>query len=49
MAVLFGEPPSAWKPRLAWHVHKVLELGRNKYEGPTSEFTNLEKAFWIGG
>ncbi|MFQ5774742.1 MAG: ABC transporter ATP-binding protein [Kiloniellaceae bacterium] len=27
----------------------VLELGRNKYEGPTSEFTNLEKAFWVGG
>jgi branched-chain amino acid transport system ATP-binding protein len=27
----------------------VLELGRNKYEGPTSEFTDLEKAFWIGG
>lgn len=27
----------------------VLELGRNKYEGPASEFTNLEKAFWVGG
>ena len=27
----------------------VLELGRNKYEGPASEFTDLEKAFWIGG
>ena len=27
----------------------VLELGRNKYEGPKSEFTDLEKAFWIGG
>lgn len=26
----------------------VLELGRNKFEGPASEFTNLEKAFWIG-
>lgn len=26
----------------------VLELGRNKYEGPASEFTDLEKAFWIG-
>lgn len=24
----------------------VLELGRNKFEGPTSEFTDLEKAFW---
>ena len=26
----------------------VLELGRNKYEGPSSDFTDLEKAFWVG-
>ena len=26
----------------------VLELGRNKLEGPTSEFNDLEKAFWVG-
>ncbi|MCY4206778.1 MAG: ABC transporter ATP-binding protein [Roseovarius sp.] len=25
----------------------VLELGRNKFEGPSSEFDDLEKAFWI--
>ncbi|QIE55631.1 ABC transporter ATP-binding protein [Pikeienuella piscinae] len=25
----------------------VLELGRNKYEGPASEFKDLEKAFWV--
>ena len=25
----------------------VLELGRNKFEGPVSEFTDLEKAFWV--
>ena len=25
----------------------VLELGRNKFEGPASEFDDLEKAFWI--
>ena len=25
----------------------VLELGRNKFEGPSSEFTDLEKAFWV--
>ena len=25
----------------------VLELGRNKYEGPASEFEDLEKAFWV--
>jgi branched-chain amino acid transport system ATP-binding protein len=24
----------------------VLELGRNKFEGPAEEFTDLEKAFW---
>jgi branched-chain amino acid transport system ATP-binding protein len=27
----------------------VLELGRNKHEGPASDFTDLEKAFWVGG
>ncbi len=26
----------------------VLELGRNKYEGPASQFTDLRKAFWVG-
>lgn len=25
----------------------VLELGRNKFEGPVKEFTDLEKAFWV--
>ena len=25
----------------------VLELGRNKYEGPADEFRDLEKAFWV--
>jgi len=27
----------------------VLELGRNKFEGPAEEFQDLEKAFWVGG
>jgi branched-chain amino acid transport system ATP-binding protein len=27
----------------------VLELGRNKYEGPAEEFTDIKKAFWVGG
>jgi len=27
----------------------VLELGRNKFEGPAAEFQDLEKAFWVGG
>ena len=25
----------------------VLEVGRNKFDGPTSEFEDLEKAFWV--
>ncbi len=25
----------------------VLELGRNKFDGPPSEFDDLEKAFWV--
>ncbi len=25
----------------------VLELGRNKFEGPVEEFTDLEKVFWV--
>ncbi len=25
----------------------VLELGRNKFDGPAEEFTDLEKAFWV--
>jgi branched-chain amino acid transport system ATP-binding protein len=25
----------------------VLELGRNKFEGPAEEFTDLKKAFWV--
>lgn len=24
----------------------VLELGRNKFDGPAEEFTDLEKALW---
>ena len=32
--------------RIADYVY-VLELGRNKFEGPAGEFTNLEKAFWV--
>ena len=32
--------------KIADHVY-VLELGRNKFEGPADEFHDLEKAFWI--
>ncbi len=27
----------------------VLELGKNKFEGPAQQFNDLEKAFWVGG
>ena len=27
----------------------VLELGKNKFDGPAQQFTDLEKAFWVGG
>ena len=27
----------------------VLELGKNKFEGPAQQFTDLEKAFWVAG
>lgn len=32
--------------KIADHVY-VLELGRNKFDGPASDFTDLEKAFWV--
>ncbi|MDM7931515.1 ABC transporter ATP-binding protein [Tabrizicola sp.] len=32
--------------RIADYVY-VLELGRNKFEGPPSEFGDLQKAFWV--
>jgi branched-chain amino acid transport system ATP-binding protein len=32
--------------KIADHVY-VLELGRNKFESPASDFTDLEKAFWV--
>lgn len=33
--------------RIADYVY-ILELGRNKFEGPPSEFGDLAKAFWVG-
>ena len=32
--------------KIAGYVY-VLELGRNKFEGPADEFHDLEKAFWV--
>lgn len=33
--------------RIADYVY-VLELGRNKFEGPPSAFGDLAKALWVG-
>ena len=32
--------------KIADYVH-VLELGRNKFQGPADEFHDLEKVFWV--
>jgi branched-chain amino acid transport system ATP-binding protein len=32
--------------KIADHVY-VLDLGRNRFEGPVEEFTDLKKAFWV--
>ena len=42
--------PSDQEIRHALHISDyvyVLELGRNKFEGPASDFDDLEKAFWV--
>ena len=45
-----------YPPRAANHIRQalkiaddvyVLELGRNKFEGPAFDFDDLEKAFWV--
>ncbi len=46
--------PNPWSLRLLFasrpdalsYVY-VLELGRNKFEGPASDFDDLEKVFWV--
>ncbi len=47
MTILLVDQEIRQALKIADYVY-VLELGRNKYEGPVSEFTNLEKAFWVG-
>lgn len=48
LAILLVDQEIRQALKIADYVY-VLELGRNKYEGPASDFTNLEKAFWVGG
>ncbi len=44
----YSRPDAAtigWWWQVTWSY--VLELGRNKFEGPVAEFDDLEKAFWV--
>jgi branched-chain amino acid transport system ATP-binding protein len=47
LAILLVDQEIRHALRISDYVY-VLELGRNKYEGPVSEFDDLEKAFWVG-
>lgn len=47
MTILLVDQEIRQALKIADYVY-VLELGRNKYEGPATQFTNLEKAFWVG-
>jgi branched-chain amino acid transport system ATP-binding protein len=47
MTILLVDQEIRHALKIADYVY-VLELGRNKYEGPASDFADLEKAFWIG-
>ncbi len=45
MTILLVDQEIRQALKIADYVY-VLELGRNKFEGPVSEFTDLRKAFW---
>ena len=46
MTILLVDQEIRHALKIADYVY-VLELGRNKFEGPAGEFTDLEKAFWV--
>ena len=48
LAILMVDQEIRQALKIADYVY-VLELGRNKFEGPAQQFTDLEKAFWVGG
>ena len=48
LAILLVDQEIRQALKIADYVY-VLELGRNKFEGPAEQFTDLEKAFWVGG
>ena len=46
LTILLVEQEIRQALKIADYVY-VLELGRNKFEGPADEFHDLEKAFWV--
>ena len=48
LAILLVDQEIRQALKIADYVY-VLELGRNKFEGPAQQFTDLELAFWVGG
>ena len=48
LAILLVDQEIRQALKIADYVY-VLELGRNKFQGPAQQFTDLEKAFWVGG
>lgn len=48
LAILLVDQEIRQVLKIADYVY-VLELGRNKFEGPAQQFTDLELAFWVGG
>ena len=48
LAILLVDQEIRQALKIADYVY-VLEMGRNKFQGPAQQFTDLEKAFWVGG
>ena len=46
LTILLVDQEIRYALQIADYVY-VLELGRNKFEGPASDFDDLEKAFWV--
>ena len=46
LTILLVDQEIRYALKIADYVY-VLELGRNKFEGESSEFDDLEKAFWV--
>jgi len=46
LTILLVDQEIRYALKIADYVY-VLELGRNKFEGISSDFDDLEKAFWV--